>query len=332
MAKMFYDTDADLSVLNNKSIAVIGYGSQGHAHALSAHDSGIKVRIGLYEGSKSWEKAEQDGLEVNTVDEVTKSSDIIMILLPDTVQPSVYEELIKPHLDESKTLMFAHGFNIHYKTIVPPTNVDVIMVAPKAPGHRMREVFTKGSGVPGLLAIHQNPSGTAEEKGLAYAKSVGCTRAGVLTTTFKEETETDLFGEQSVLCGGTAQLVKYAFETLVEAGYQPESAYFECLHELKLIVDLMYEGGLDYMRYSISTTAEYGDLTRGPMIIDESVKENMKKVLSDIQDGTFAKEWIAENDEGLHRFEKLRKENSSHPIEKIGKELRDMMPFLKDSE
>ena len=331
MAKMFYDTDADLSVLNNKSIAVIGYGSQGHAHALSAHDSGIKVRIGLYEGSKSWEKAEQDGLEVNTVDEVTKSSDIIMILLPDTVQPSVYEELIKPHLDESKTLMFAHGFNIHYKTIVPPSNVDVIMVAPKAPGHRMREVFTKGSGVPGLLAIHQKPSGTAEEKGLAYAKSVGCTRAGVLTTTFKEETETDLFGEQSVLCGGTAQLVKYAFETLVEAGYQPESAYFECLHELKLIVDLMYEGGLDYMRYSISTTAEYGDLTRGPMIIDESVKENMKKVLSDIQDGTFAKEWIAENDEGLHRFEKLRKENSSHPIEKIGKELRDMMPFLKNS-
>ena len=332
MAKMYYDSDGDLNLFDNKSIAIIGYGSQGHAHALSAKDSGLNLKVGLYKGSKSWEKAENDGLEVGTVSEVSQSSDLIMMLLPDTIQPQVYKESIEQHMNESKTLMFAHGFNIHYNTITPPSNIDVVMVAPKAPGHRMREVFTKGSGVPGLLAIHQNPSGNAISTGLAYAKAIGCTRAGVLTTTFKEETETDLFGEQAVLCGGTAQLVKYAFETLIEAGYQPESAYFECLHELKLIVDLMYQGGLDYMRYSISTTAEYGDLTRGPVIIDESVKENMQKVLKDIQDGSFAREWITENDEGLHKFNELRKQNSTHPIEIIGKELRGMMPFLNDSE
>ena len=254
-----------------------------------------------------------------------------MLLVPDTSQSEVYEKSIKPHLVSGKTLMFAHGFNIHYKSIIPPDNVDVSMIAPKAPGHRMREVFTKGSGVPGLLAIHQNVSGKAKNIGLAYAKGVGCSRAGVLETTFKEETETDLFGEQTVLCGGVAALVKAAFETMVEAGYQPESAYFECLHELKLIVDLFYQGGMEYMRYSVSDTAEYGDYTRGPIVIDDHVKNNMKKVLTAIQDGSFAKEWIAENDEGRPRFNQLRKENSEHPIEEVGKELRNMMSFLKDS-
>ena len=311
-AKMFYESDADLGLLEDKTIGIIGYGSQGHAHALNCKDNGLDVMIGLYETSAE--------------------SDIVMILIPDHLQAEVYKNEIQPHMGADKTLMFAHGFNIHYKTITPPENIDVSMVAPKAPGHRMREVFTKGSGVPGLLAIHQDSSGNAHDIGLAYARGVGCTRAGVLTTTFKEETETDLFGEQTILCGGVTALIKAGFETLVEAGYQPESAYFECMHELKLIVDLLYEGGMEYMRYSISDTAEYGDYSRGPVVVDEHVKQNMKKILAQVQDGTFAREWIAENDEGRHRFNQMRKENTEHPIEKVGAELRDMMSFLKDSD
>ena len=332
MAKMYYENDADLSHIQKAVIGVIGFGSQGHAHALNLKDSGLNVKVGLYEGSKSWAAAEEQGLEVGLVADVARDSDILMMLLPDTSMAEVYKESMQPHMLPGKTLMFAHGFNIHYETIVPPESVDVSMVAPKAPGHRMREVFTRGSGVPGLLAIHQDPSGKAREVGLAYAKGIGCARAGVLDTTFKEETETDLFGEQSVLCGGVTSLIKAAFETLVEAGYQPESAYFECMHELKLIVDLLYQGGMEYMRYSISDTAEYGDYSRGPVVVDEHVKQNMKKVLAAIQDGSFAREWIAENDEGRPRFNRLRRENAEHPIESVGKELRGMMSFLKDAE
>ncbi|SVB38967.1 uncharacterized protein METZ01_LOCUS191821, partial [marine metagenome] len=276
MATMYYESDADLSILADKTIGIIGYGSQGHAHSLNLLDNGMNVKVGLYEGSSSWEKAQSAGLNVDIVSKVAEQSDVIMLLIPDTSQADVYQNSIQPHLHSGKTLMFAHGFNIHFKTIVPPTDIDVSMIAPKAPGHRMREVFTKGSGVPGLLAIEQNISGKAKDIGLAYAKGVGCTRAGVLETTFKEETETDLFGEQAVLCGGVTQLMKSAFEVLTEAGYQPESAYFEVMHELKLIVDLMYEGGMEYMRYSVSDTAEYGDYSRGPKVIDPNVKENMK--------------------------------------------------------
>jgi ketol-acid reductoisomerase len=329
---MYYEADADLSYIQDKTIGVIGYGSQGHAHSLNLKDNGMNVMVGLYEGSKSWAKAEEQGLTVGLVADAAREADIIMMLLPDTSMAEVYRDSIQPHLLPGKTLMFAHGFNIHYRTIVPPDTVDVSMVAPKAPGHRMREVFTKGSGVPGLLAIDQDVSGRAREVGLAYAKGVGCTRAGVLDTTFKEETETDLFGEQSVLCGGVTALIKAAFETLVEGGYQPESAYFECMHELKLIVDLLYEGGMEYMRYSVSDTAEYGDYTRGPAVIDEHVKDNMRKVLAAVQDGSFAREWITENDEGRPRFNRLRRENAEHPIESVGKELRGMMTFLKDAD
>ena len=332
MAKIYYENDADMSLIEDKTIGIVGYGSQGHAHALNLHDSGLNVMVGLYEGSSSIAKAEADGLNVGMVEDMARESDIIMMLIPDHIQAEVYRDSILPHLLPGKTLMFAHGFNIHYDWIQPPGSVDVSMVAPKAPGHRMREVFTRGSGVPGLLAIHQDVSGNAEGVGLAYARGVGCTRAGVLETTFKEETETDLFGEQAVLCGGVAELVKTAFETLVEAGYSPESAYFECMHELKLIVDLFYQGGLEYMRYSVSDTAEYGDYTRGPRVIDASVKENMQRVLSDIQDGSFAREWIAENDEGRPTFNRLRNENAGHPIEVVGKELRGMMSFLKDAD
>jgi len=329
MAKMYYEDDADLSIIQDKTIGVIGYGSQGHAHSLNLKDNGLNVVVGLYEGSKSWKKAEGQGLKVGLVEDVASESDVIMMLLPDTSMAQVYNDSIKPNLLPGKTLMFAHGFNIHYRTIVPPETVDVSMVAPKAPGHRMREVFTKGSGVPGLLAIHQDFSGNARGIGLAYARGVGCTRAGVLDTTFKEETETDLFGEQTILCGGVTALIKAGFETLVEAGYQPESAYFECMHELKLIVDLMYQGGLDYMRYSVSDTAEYGDYSRGPQVVDDHVKQNMKRVLEQIQDGTFAKEWIAENDEGRPRFNVMREQDAAHPVEQVGKTLRDMMGFLK---
>ncbi|MCH2507661.1 MAG: ketol-acid reductoisomerase [Dehalococcoidia bacterium] len=332
MAEMYYEEDADLSLIQDKNIGIIGYGSQGHAHALNLKDTGLNVQIGLYEGSKSWAIAEKDGFTVKTASDVAKDSDIIMLLLHDHSMASVYKESIEPNLESGNTIMFAHGFNIHYKTITPPNNIDVSMVAPKAPGHRVREVFIKGGGVPGLIAVHHDATGKAHSTGLAYSRGIGCTRAGVLDTTFKEETETDLFGEQAVLCGGVTQLVKAAFETLVEAGYQPESAYFECLHELKLIVDLLYKGGMEYMRYSVSDTAEYGDYSRGPVVVDDHVKQNMKKVLSDIQDGSFAKEWISENDEGRHKFNQLREENKIHPIEAIGKELRQMMPFLKDSD
>ena len=329
MANIYYETSADLSVLENKTVGIVGYGSQGHAHALSLKDSGVNVIVGLYEGSSSWAKAEAEGLKVSTVSELAQASDIIMMLVPDHLQGRIYRESIQPYLDSTKTLMFAHGFNIHYEQIVPPENVDVSMIAPKAPGHRVREIFTQGAGVPGLLAIHQNPSGNAIQNALAYAKGIGCTRAGVLDTTFKEETETDRFGEQTILCGGVTSLVKAGFETLVEAGYQPESAYFECMHELKLIVDLLYQGGMEYMRYSVSDTAEYGDYSRGPRVIDEQVKENMKAVLKEIQDGTFAREWIAENDEGRPRFNAMRQQDTKHPIEQVGQSLRDMMGFLK---
>ena len=331
MANVYYENDADLSLLDGRTVGVVGYGSQGHAHALSLKDSGVDVVVGLYEGSSSWPRAEEAGLRVATVSDVAQQADMMMMLVPDHLQSRIYRESIQPHLAEGKTLMFAHGFNIHYQQIVPPPQVDVSMVAPKAPGHRMREIFTRGSGVPGLLAIHQDASGKAKENALAYAKGVGCTRAGVLDTTFKEETETDLFGEQTILCGGVAALIKAGFETLVEAGYQPESAYFECLHELKLIVDLIYQGGLGYMRYSVSDTAEYGDYSRGPRVIDEHVKENMKLILEDIQNGSFAREWIAENDEGRPRFNRMRQEDANHSIEKVGVTLRDMMGFLKET-
>ena len=289
----------------------------------------MNVQVGLYEGSNSWSKAEAEGLKVATSSEVAQSSDVIMVLIPDERQRDLYKTSIEPYLDSTKTLMFAHGFNIHYEQIDPPADVDVSMVAPKAPGHRMREVFVQGLGVPALVAIHQDPSGKARQNALAYAAGIGSARAGVLDTTFKEETETDLFGEQAVLCGGITSLIKTAFETLVEAGYQPESAYFEVLHEVKLIVDLIYEGGRGYMRYSVSDTAEFGDYTRGPMVVNDEVRENMRKILTSIQDGSFAREWIAENDEGRPTFNRLREENASHPIEEIGKELRSMMTWLK---
>ncbi len=331
MATLYYDTDADLSLIQGKTIGIIGYGSQGHAHALNLKDSGLDVVVGLYKGSGSWPKAEEAGLRVAEVAEVGRQADIIMILVPDTTQRDVYRESLAQHMGEGKTLMFAHGFNIHYDLIKPPPTVDVSMMAPKAPGHRVRQLFERGLGTPGLLAVDQNPSGQASQVALAYGRGIGCTRAGVLQTTFKEETETDLFGEQSVLCGGVTALVKAGFETLVEAGYQPESAYFECMHELKLIVDLLYQGGMEYMRYSVSDTAEYGDYTRGPVVIGPEVKERMGQVLRDIQSGEFAREWIAENDEGLARFRALRKEEAEHPIETVGKELRAMMPWLKDT-
>jgi ketol-acid reductoisomerase len=328
MAKVHYDNSADLARLAGKTVAIIGYGSQGHAHALNLRDSGVSVVVGLHESSKSATKAKEDGLEVLSVAEAAKRGDVVMILVPDTSQKAVYDAHIAPHLSAGKTLMFSHGFNIRYGQIVPPNDVDVSMVAPKSPGHRVREVFTEGGGVPGLVAVHQDASGHAHANAMAYAKGIGCTRAGVLETTFTEETETDLFGEQAVLCGGTAALVKAGFETLVEAGYQPEVAYFECLHELKLIVDLMYRGGLNYMRYSISTTAEYGDYIAGPRIVTDETKKAMKQLLKDIQDGTFANNWIKENEQGLPNFKKMRQQDHEHPIEKVGVELRAMMPFL----
>ncbi len=329
MAKIYYDKDADLALLKGKTIAVMGYGSQGHAHALNLKDSGLDVVVGLYRGSRSWDKAIKDGVRVTTVEEAAKEASVLMILLPDQHQRQVYQESIEAYLTPGKTLMFAHGFNIHFHQIVPPKDVDVSMIAPKAPGHRMREVFLEGSGVPALLAVHQDVSGKAKELALAYAKGVGCTRAGVLETTFKEETETDLFGEQTVLCGGVSALIKAGFETLVEAGYQPELAYFECLHELKLIVDLIYEGGLSYMRYSISDTAEYGDYSRGPRVINEEVRAEMKRILQEIQNGTFAKEWIIENQAGRPSFLAYRDREAHHPIEEVGARLRAMMPWIK---
>ncbi len=328
MIQVYYDEDANIDLLNDKTIGIIGYGSQGHAHALNLRDSGCTVRVGLYEGSRSWSKVEEDGLGVDTVDAVTQQADLIMMLTPDTVQPSLYEDSIAPHLRDGHMLLFAHGFNIHFQQIVPPANVDVSMVAPKAPGHRMRATFEEGNGVPGLLAIQQDASGNARELTLAYARGIGCTRAGVLNTTFKEETETDLFGEQTVLCGGVSALVKAAFEILVDAGYQPEIAYFECMHELKLIVDLFYQGGLNYMRYSVSETAEYGDYSRGPRVVDDHVRESMQKILHEIQTGEFAREWILENMAGRPAFNAHREMDKSHQIETVGKNLRAMMPWL----
>ncbi len=328
MAVLFYDKDGDLSLLNGKTIAVIGYGSQGHAHALNAKESGANVIIGLHEGSKSRAKAEADGLKVYSVAEATKQADIVMVLIPDTMQAKVYHDDIEANLKPGSMLMFAHGFNIHYGTIKPPASVDVAMVAPKAPGHRVREVYKDGAGTPGLLAVYQDATGKAKALGLAYAKAIGCTRAGVIETTFKEETETDLFGEQVVLCGGVTALIRSAFETLVKAGYQPEIAYFECMHELKLIVDLMYEGGLSYMWYSVSDTAEYGGYVVGDMV-EDAVKEQFAGVLARIQDGSFAREWIDENINGRPNFRPRRNQEHSLLIEQVGAELRDMMPFLK---
>ena len=328
-AKIYYDQDADLGLLKGKKIAVIGYGSQGHAHALNLRDSGQDVVVGLYKGSKSWEKAEKDGLRVATVAEAAQMGDLIMILLPDQTQRQMYDEAIRGGLSRGKTLMFAHGFNIHFNQVVPPPDVDVSMIAPKAPGHVMRDLFTQGPGVPALLAVQQDVSGKAKDMALAYAKGVGCTRAGVLETTFKEETETDLFGEQTTLCGGISHLIKAAFETLVEAGYQPEVAYFECMHEMKLIVDLFYQGGLAYMRYSVSDTAEYGDYTRGPRVINEGTRAEMKRILGEIQSGQFAREWVLENQANRAQFLAMRKRDAGHPIEEVGKRLRSMMSWIK---
>jgi ketol-acid reductoisomerase len=328
MATIYYDQDADLSLLDNKTIAVIGYGSQGHAHALNLKDNGCQVVVGLYEGSRSWPQAEAAGLTVKTVAQATADADIVMLLVPDNVQPPLYKAEIAPHLKGGAMLMFAHGFNIHYSQIIPPDDVDVTMIAPKCPGHRLREMFEEDRGVPAILAVHQDVTGQAKDLALAYARGLGCTKAGVIETTFQEEVETDLFGEQTVLCGGVTALIKAGFETLVAAGYQPEIAYFECLNELKLIVDLIYEGGLSYMRYSVSDTAEHGDYTAGPKIIDDHVRATMQQILKDIQDGTYARSWILENMAGRPSFNLLREREKEHPIEKVGAQLRAMMPWL----
>ena len=327
MATMYYDSDADLELIRQRRVAIMGFGSQGHAHALNLRDSGVPVCVGLPETSRSVEKARQQGLRVATVADAAAWADVIMMLVPDTRQPALYEE-IRAHLTGGKMLMFAHGFNIRFGSIVPPADVDVTMVAPKAPGHRVREVFRDGAGTPGLLAVHQDATGRAKATTLAYARGIGCTRAGVIETTFAEETETDLFGEQAVLCGGVSALIKAGFETLVEAGYQPEIAYFECLHELKLIVDLMYRGGLGYMRYSVSDTAEHGDYTGGARIVTDETRATMRQMLREIQAGTYAEAWIAENDRGLPWFNEMRERERRHPIEEVGSRLRAMMPFL----
>ncbi len=332
MAKVYYESDADPKYLTGKTIAVIGYGSQGHAHALNLRDTGHQVIIGLPASSASREKARAQKLEVVDPSEAAKRGDVIVILIPDHIQPKVYQESIAPHLGKGKTLLFAHGFNIHFKGIVPSPEVDVVMIAPKSPGHRMRELFQEGIGVPALLAVEQDASGNAEKTALAYAKGIGCLKAGVIRTTFKEETETDLFGEQTVLCGGVSALITSAFETLVNAGYQPEIAYFECLHELKLIVDLIYQGGIKYMRYSVSDTAEYGDYTRGPVVIDQHVRDTMKKVLADVQNGSFAREWMNENETGRKRFLEMRAKAQDHQIERVGAELRKMMAWNRPAE
>ncbi len=329
MATIYYDKDADPSLIRSKKVAVVGYGSQGHAHALNLKDNGVEVVVGLREGSRSWNKAVSDGLQVERVANAASWADTIMVLAPDTAQAQLYQEHIAAHLSPGKTLMFAHGFNIRFGAIEPPAGVDVSMVAPKAPGHRVREVFNEGGGTPSLLAVHADASGQARANALSYAWAIGATRAGVLETTFAEETETDLFGEQAVLCGGVTALVKAGFETLVEAGYQPEVAYFECLHELKLIVDLMYQGGLNYMRYSVSDTAEHGDYTAGERIITEEARYEMSKILREIQNGDYARKWIAENESGRDWFEAERRRQQEHLIERVGADLREMMPFVK---
>jgi ketol-acid reductoisomerase len=325
---MYYDDDADLALIQNRSVAVLGYGSQGHAHALSLRDSGVDVRVGLAEGSRSREKAEAEGLRVLPPAAACEEADLVMVLVPDTAQRGLYAEDIAPSLVPGDALLFAHGFNIRFGLITPPEGVDVAMVAPKGPGHLVRRQFADGKGVPCLVAVEQDASGRALPLALSYAKGIGGTRAGVIETTFTEETETDLFGEQAVLCGGTTALVAAGFDTLVAAGYQPEVAYFECLHELKLIVDLMYEGGIARMRYSISDTAEYGDLTRGPRIVDEHVKESMRRILAEIKDGSFAREWVAEDDAGRPNFSALRDKGAGHPIEQTGAHLRGLMSWV----
>jgi ketol-acid reductoisomerase len=328
MATIYYDKDADLSIIQGKKVAIIGYGSQGHAHALNLKDSGVQVAVGLPETSRSRAKAEAAGLTVKSVADAARWADVIMILVPDTTQPALYREQIAPHLSDGKTLMFAHGFNIRFGTIQPPAGVDVSMIAPKSPGHRVRELYVEGGGTPALLAVHQDATGHARALALSYAKALGVARAGVLETTFTEETETDLFGEQAVLCGGVSELIKAGFQTLVDAGYQPEIAYFECLHELKLIVDLIYRGGLNYMRYSVSDTAEHGDYTGGPRVITDATRAEMKKMLAEIQDGTYARNWIAENEKGRPWFNARRASEQGQQLEQVGIKLRGMMPFL----
>ena len=332
MAKMYYEEDANLELLKGKVIAVMGYGSQGHAQAQNLKDSGLNVLIGLRPGSARWGRAEAAGFEVMTVEEAAKRADVIQILLPDESQSKVYQAEIKQYLTAGKALVFSHGFNIHFGQIVPPSDVDVFMVAPKSPGHLVRRTYTEGAGVPSLIAVHQDATGKAKELALAYAKGIGSTKAGVLETTFGEETETDLFGEQAVLCGGTSELVKAGFDTLVEAGYQPEIAYFECLHELKLIVDLMYEGGLSWMNYSVSDTAQYGGMTIGKRIINQETRKEMKKVLEEIQDGRFAKAWLLENQANRPAFNAMTRNEEKHQIEKVGEQLRGMMSWLKKHE
>lgn len=329
MVKVYYDEDANLDLLAGKTVAVIGYGSQGHAHALNLKDSGVNVVVGLYEGSKSWAKAESHGLKVMTAAEATKAADIVMMLIPDERQAATYKKDIAPNLKPGSALAFAHGFNIHFGQIVPPADVDVFMVAPKAPGHLVRRVFTEGTGTPCLVAVQQDVTGKAYDIALAYAKGIGGTRAGVLDTTFREETETDLFGEQAVLCGGITALITAGYETLVEAGYKPENAYFECMHEMKLIVDLMYEGGMAKMRHSISDTAEYGDYVTGSRIVTDATKAEMKQILAEIQDGTFAKKWLLENQVNRPQFNAMRRKAAQHPIEEVGARLRGMMSWMK---
>jgi ketol-acid reductoisomerase len=329
---MYYEKDCDLGLFKGKTVAVIGYGSQGHAHALNAKESGLKVAVGLYEGSPSWKKAEAAGLEVKSAREAASEADFIMILINDEKQAALYREAVKPNLAPGKTLAFAHGFNIHFGQIVPPPDINVVMIAPKGPGHTVREQYLAGAGVPCLIAVHQDATGSAKRLGLAYAAAIGGARAGVLETTFKEETETDLFGEQAVLCGGVSALMKAGYEVLVEAGYQPESAYFEVMHEMKLIIDLVNRGGLSFMRYSISDTAEYGDYVTGPKIITEETKNTMRGVLKDIQTGRFAKDWISENQAGRPVFNKMRAIEADHPIERVGRELRSMMSWLPKPE
>ena len=329
MAKVYYDKDADLNLLKGKVIAVIGYGSQGHAQAQNLRDNGCQVIVAEAEGSQGWQNAKAAGFKVVTAAEAAKEADIIVMLVPDQFHRDIYYQSIEKGLALGNTLMFAHGFSIHFGQIIPPPDIDVTMIAPKCPGHMLRQLYTEGMGPPAIVAVHQDASGKAREVALAYAKGIGCAKAGVIETTFAEETETDLFGEQTVLCGGVTSLIKAGFETLVEAGYQPEIAYFEILHELKLIIDLIYQGGLSYMRYSVSDTAEYGDYTRGPRVIDEMVKEEMRQILAEVQDGSFAKEWILENQAGRPVYNALRRMDEEHPIELVGRELRKMMPWLK---